>query len=138
MSLQEAPIIITPVLPTGPAVEAPMPSSINVDQAGNVTTTWVDPQVDLRSILAPALSSGAAQHRNRAGFYLVAADPGAILVDLSWKEWDPWAEAPRSRVARGVLVLGGHAIERGVERITAILYRAQAVYIRATGEVLEP
>ena len=136
MSLQNPTVTVTPLNPSGAAITLPMPTSLNVDPAGNVTLTWTDPQSDLRVTLDPVLSRGVTQHRNRSGYYLVVADVGAVRVQLDWGEWDPWSGTPRTRTATGALALQSHAVERAVERVTVVLYVAHSIYVRATGEVL--
>jgi len=114
----------------------PMPESQQEDAAGNVTFSFRDPLADHRQQLKSVLGSNVQQQRNRAGAYAVIADPGAALATLTWQEVDAFAGALRSaRSLTGVLVLPSYQVERRGESFSVVLYRADALYVRGTGEV---
>ena len=130
-----ATVLITPLEPASAAVELKMPDNIQVDNIGNVVFTWTDPTEDVLAKVAAALSESPEQHKNRAAAYAVTVDPGGAYVRVQWSEIDPWTHTMRAMMRDGALVAATHVVDVKQEGVRLVLYRADAVFIRGTGEV---
>lgn len=110
------------------------------DQAGNLTARWSDAILAGRLLTAAdlegILSTNVDVHRNRAGAVLAVTDPGGVLLEAEWTEYDPWAGSPRGPHAlRCVAVHSGSSVGSSEARLALVLYRAQYRYERGTGLV---
>ena len=132
----EALVTVIPLEPEGPAVQLKMPDSVLTDNIGNVTLVWNDPVENILALVEPALSRVPEQHRNRAGAYAVTVDPGGVYTRVLWSEIDPWAHRLRYKTGDGALVAATHTVDVAKEGLRLVLYRADAIFVRGTNEIL--
>ena len=137
MPLTVAKVLIASIAPPGPLVTLDRQAEVAEDASGNVSITWRSPTTAIVNSVLELVSHGVAQYRNRLGYYLLVADPGARLVQVQWQEWDPWASTVRTRSAKGALALAQHRTSASDETLAVVLYVGSAIYERGTGEILE-
>lgn len=134
--IQEISLTLTPhaggaalVLPAG---------ELEQDALGNLTVRWVDAVYQGRllraSDLLGYLSSNVEVHRNRLGTVVAVTDPGGLLLEAQWTEYDPWAGVPSGpHHLRCVMTLAGQSSLASEGRVSVVLYRAVARFERGTG-----
>jgi hypothetical protein len=128
-------VILTP-RPSGTVVTLQMPEDVNLDAIGNVTFTFEEPLNDVLPTLQGMVSSNVQQLRNRAAVFLVDADPGAKLLDVTWGEIQPYANTVANRTVRGVASLGQYQVSRAKIGWALVIYRADVLRIRTTGALI--
>lgn len=133
------PITVTPLIPSGPSVQLPMPDSIE-HATNTVTFEFVDPMsasgqpIDLPALVASILTGSPEriqQDIRRDGKRQVQSDPPARLVLVEWREIEHYSYAERSYTAIGALVLAAQRYNKSAnEGVSAslILYRADAIW----------
>lgn len=127
---------LTPVAGGG-TIQLPS-ADIERDGQGNLSLRFTDPIRSgsrlLADDLAPVLSTNVNVQRNRNMAVLAVTDPGGVLLDAEWVEYDPWAGARRGPFTmRCVAVLGSAVAAASEDRMTLVLYRTQFRYERSTG-----
>lgn len=138
--MQQAWVRLTAVLG---GVELVLPSAdVEVDAIGNVTLRWTDAVLAGRLLregdFAGWLSRNVDQQRNRVAAQVVITDPGGVLLDVEWVEYDPWAGAASGpHLVRGVAALAGASSNAREGAVTVVVYRAGSRLERGTG-VVEP
>lgn len=124
-------------------VELVLPSAeVEVDSIGNASFRWTDAVYQGRlfreSDLLGWLSRNVDQQRNRLAAQVAITDPGGVLLDVEWVEYDPWAGVVSGpHLLRGVAVLASAGSTASEGRVAVVVYRAAARLERGTG-VVEP
>lgn len=126
----------------GSSLVIPGADSITRDPLGNVTFDYSEAvravgtsQRLTVDILQAYLSTRIDQKLNRAGAYLVITDEGGKLLDVTWKEVDPWSGTLLEYDMVAVVSLASYrsSLQDG---FSLIAYRAHYRFERVT-EVLE-
>lgn len=117
-------------------------AEVELDSIGNVSFRWTDAVYQGRlfreSDLLGWLSRNVDQQRNRVAAQVVITDPGGVLLDVEWVEFDPWAGVVSGpHLLRGVAVLASAGSTASEGRVAVVVYRAAARLERGTG-VVEP
>lgn len=138
--MQQAYVRFTAVLG---GVELVLPSAeVEVDAIGNASFRWSDAVYQGRlfreSDLLGWLSRNVDQQRNRVAAQVAITDPGGVLLDVEWVEYDPWAGVVSGpHLLRGVAVLASAGSTASEGRVAVVVYRAASRLERGTG-VVEP
>lgn len=127
---------LTPVAGGG-TIQLPS-ADIERDGQGNLSLRFTDPMVGGSRLLATDLqaflSTNVDVQRNRNMAVLAVTDPGGVLLEAEWTEYDPWSGTRRGPFAmRCVAVLGTAASTPSEDRFTLVLYRTHFRYERGTG-----
>lgn len=138
--MQQASVRFTAVL-GGAGLLLPS-ADVEVDAIGNVTLRWSDALYQGRLLregdFSGWLSRNVDQQRNRVAAQVVITDPGGVLLDVEWAEYDPWTGTPSGpHLVRGVAALAGASSNSREGAVTVVVYRAGSRLERGTG-VVEP
>ena len=117
-------------------------ADVEVDGVGNVTFRWTDAVFQGRLLregdFSGWLSRNVDQQRNRVAAQVVITDPGGVLLDVEWVEFDPWTGTPSGpHLVRGVAALAGASSSAREGAVTVVTYAAGSRLERGTG-VVEP
>lgn len=117
-------------------------ADVEIDAIGNVTFRWTDALYQGRllreSDFAGWLSMNVDQQRNRVAAQVAITDPGGVLLDVEWTEFDPWAGVVSGpHLVRGVAASAGSGSSSSEGRVAVVVYRAGSRIERGTG-VVEP
>jgi hypothetical protein len=124
----------------GIALELPAPESVATDAIGNVTFTWAEYLTDLPFMFEGICATRLEQFRTNANTFVCLADAGVQSFLVGWEELRVFQEESQtptiSRQVLGVPVLVSKSIERRANGISCVVYRADAVYARVSGTVI--
>lgn len=117
-------------------------AEVELDSIGNASFKWVDALHQGRLLregdFVGWLSRNVDQQRNRVAAQVAITDPGGVLLDVEWVEFDPWAGVVSGpHLLRGVAVLASAGSTASEGRVTVVVYRASHRLERGTG-VVEP
>ena len=138
--MQQAWVALTAVVG---GAELVLPAAdVEVDAIGNVTFRWSDAVFQGRLLregdFAGWVSRNVDQQRNRLAAQVVITDPGGVLLDVEWVEYDPWSGAVSGpHLVRGVAAMAGASSSAREGAVTVVVYRAGSRLERGTG-VVEP
>lgn len=138
--MQEAYVQFTAVL--GGATLLLPAAEVELDSIGNVSFRWTDAvhqgRLFRESDLLGWLSRNVDQQRNRVAAQVAITDPGGVLLDVEWVEFDPWAGAVSGpHLVRGVAVLASAGSTATEGRVAVVVSRAGSRIERGTG-LVEP
>lgn len=132
-------ISLVPVV-AGATIILPAVEDLSIDAIGNVSLSWAEYITDLPLLLDSICATRVEQFRTHAGTFTCLADEGAKLFVMNWEELRPYRTALEtgtiSRSVQGVLQLVSKRTDRRSCGISAVLYKADAVYARVTGAVI--
>ncbi len=118
---------------TQPSVLLPAPERTEYDPAtGNVT--WTLSRTDLLTPLTGLLARNAQQHRTRGGTFTVIADPGATLVQVTYR-FGTATGGSLTGTSSGVLTLASVGTDPARFAQTLTFLRCDRLHLRDGGVV---